>query len=241
MSKLILVGLLAVWAIVLFPDLMARLGRTRRGDTIGSFSSQIRSLGNVNRSSHSRSGLSDSPMGFGSSSLGPSAVNSGSSNKFLSGSLSSNVIDIRSKIPSLAKVQNRSASPSAVSPAPTASNRSRGSSEQLQSRGASASSFAPTSVRRRRQDVLTILCCAAILTLLATVAFGGPFLMLHLIVDMALVAYLLLLAQATAPAASGAQRAPSRPESFAPIGPVDGLHAAAVTAPSVAEPHRIAN
>lgn len=52
-------------------------------------------------------------------------------------------------------------------------------------------------VRKRRQEVLTVLGAAAILTLLCTVAFGGPFLLLHLVADALLVAYVVLLAQAT--------------------------------------------
>ena len=52
-------------------------------------------------------------------------------------------------------------------------------------------------VRKRRQEVLTVLGAAAILTLLCTVAFGGPFLLLHLLADALLVAYVVLLAQAT--------------------------------------------
>jgi hypothetical protein len=62
----------------------------------------------------------------------------------------------------------------------------------------------PPSVRKRRQEVLTVLGSAAVLTLLCTVAFGGPFLVLHIVADVLLVTYLVLLVQATnqAPAAT---------------------------------------
>lgn len=53
----------------------------------------------------------------------------------------------------------------------------------------------PPSVRKRRQEVLTVLGAAAVLTLLGTVAFGGIFLGLHLIADLLLVAYLVALFQ----------------------------------------------
>jgi hypothetical protein len=55
----------------------------------------------------------------------------------------------------------------------------------------------PPSVRKRRQEVLTVLGSAAVLTLLCTVAFGGPFLLLHIVADLLLVTYLVLLVQAT--------------------------------------------
>lgn len=69
----------------------------------------------------------------------------------------------------------------------------------LSSRSAPARRGAPAPVspwvRKRRQDVLVALGSAAVLTLVCAVAFGGPFLVLHLLVDVALVAYLVALAQ----------------------------------------------
>lgn len=54
----------------------------------------------------------------------------------------------------------------------------------------------PMSVRKRRQEVITALAAAAVLTLLCTVAFGGAFLVLHLLADALLVTYLVLVNQA---------------------------------------------
>jgi len=62
------------------------------------------------------------------------------------------------------------------------------------------------SVRRRRQEVLGGLVPAAVLTLLCTVAFGGAFIWLHLLVDVLLVGYVYLLLQAV-----GASPAINRP------------------------------
>lgn len=62
---------------------------------------------------------------------------------------------------------------------------------------AAAARPVPPSVRKRRQEVLTVLGSAAVLTLLCTVAFGGPFLLLHVVADALLVTYLVLLVQAT--------------------------------------------
>jgi hypothetical protein len=50
-----------------------------------------------------------------------------------------------------------------------------------------------TRTQKRRQDVLIVLVAAAVLTLLCAVAFGGAFLLLHLVADVLLVAYVLLL------------------------------------------------
>ena len=59
-------------------------------------------------------------------------------------------------------------------------------------------------VRRRRQEVLTGLVAAALLTLLCTIAFGGVFLIPHLVADVLLMAYVLCLHQVT-------NRAPATP------------------------------
>lgn len=59
----------------------------------------------------------------------------------------------------------------------------------------------PPHVRKRRQEVLTVLGAAAVLTLLATVAFGGAFLVLHLLADALLVTYVVLLSQVSQPSA----------------------------------------
>jgi hypothetical protein len=54
-----------------------------------------------------------------------------------------------------------------------------------------------TQAQQRRQDVIVGLGAASLLTFLATLAFGGPLLFLHLLVDVALLAYLGLVLQAT--------------------------------------------
>jgi hypothetical protein len=50
---------------------------------------------------------------------------------------------------------------------------------------------------QRRQDVIVGLGAASLLTFLATLAFGGPLLFVHLAVDLALLAYLGLVLQVT--------------------------------------------
>lgn len=59
------------------------------------------------------------------------------------------------------------------------------------------------SVRRRRQEVLSALGAAAVLTLVCTVAFGGVFLALHLLADLLLVAYVVELYRVSQGAPAG--------------------------------------
>ena len=63
-------------------------------------------------------------------------------------------------------------------------------------------------VRRRRQEVLTVLGSASVLTLLCSVAFGGPFLLLFLVSAALLVAYCVALYQVTNATSSASARDP---------------------------------
>ncbi len=86
----------------------------------------------------------------------------------------------------------------------------------------SAAGVAPVSpwVRKRRQDVLIGLGSAAVLTLICTVAFGGAFLVLHLLADLILVAYLVALAQVRqAPVAAGRVAAMGEPAPVRRVAP----------------------
>jgi hypothetical protein len=102
---------------------------------------------------------------------------------------------------------------------------------------ASSARPVPMSVRKRRQEVLTVLACAAVLSLVCTVAFGGVFLVPLLLAAGLLVAYVALLAQAnqTAPRSMGV-RDSLVPHSSLP----DGLRTATVGRATPA-PRRIAN
>ncbi len=101
----------------------------------------------------------------------------------------------------------------------------------------------PASVRKRRQEVLTVLGSAAVLTLLCTVAFGGAFLYVHLLADVLLVAYVVLLTQANQSAAMGRTSDRSSTPSLTRSSwhdPADGLRTATVGRATPA-PRRIAN
>lgn len=73
---------------------------------------------------------------------------------------------------------------------------------------ASSTATVSPGVRRRRQEVLTVLGSAAVLSLLCSVAFGGPFLVLFLVAAALLVAYVFALYQVTNAAASASARDP---------------------------------
>lgn len=96
----------------------------------------------------------------------------------------------------------------------------------------------PYSVRRRRQEVLTALGAAALLTLICTVAFGGPFLVLHLLADVLLVTYVVLLNQVTQHASAG-RPAERRTRVGSPM--LADVQSATVRRPVPAQARRIAN
>jgi hypothetical protein len=193
-STLVIVGLALVWAVVLLPDLVARISRGRRSDTIRSFNTQLSSLG---RSAPVRA--------------------------------DDNVIDIRARKPAT----NR-ATRNTVLVAPYAGSlRPAHGSGPVTPRSDAGITRSSGAVRKRRQDVLIALGAAALLTLLATVAFGGVFLYLHLVADLLMAAYLIALQRVvTVQAAHGAS---------APGHAYPGHVAAPTLAPRSLEPQQIAN
>jgi hypothetical protein len=93
-------------------------------------------------------------------------------------------------------------------------------------RPAAARPAVPAHVRKRRQEVLTVLGAAAVLTLLCAVAFGGFFLLLHLVADALLITYVVLLNQAAnqAPARRPVTARPTPDRgSVGPARPVTGM------------------
>jgi hypothetical protein len=196
MSKLIIVGLIIVWGIVLLPDVLQRLSRTRRSDSIRSFSSQLSSLGRTNGNKRSHD----------------------------------NVIDLRTRSSLNRPVAApRPTAPARLMSAPVTPTRPVGAPQRRpgpQPTGDGPRAV-PSEVRRRRQEVLMTLGSAAVLTLLAAVAIGGPLLLLvHLFIDVLLVTYLVLLAQVTAVVAPAVAR--PREQSLAPLSPLDNLRSPAI-------------
>jgi hypothetical protein len=193
MSKLIIVGLIIVWAIVLLPDVLQRVSRTRRSDSIRSFRSQLSSLGGTNGSRRSHD----------------------------------NVIDLRTRSALNRPVAaSRPIAPSRPTSAPIDSAQSAGPVQPRPRPAGSGPHAVSPEVRKRRQEVLTTLGSLAVLTLLATVAIGGPFLAVHLLVDLLLVTYVVLLAQVMAVVPPVVAR--PRGQSLAPLSPLDNLRSPAI-------------
>lgn len=213
-STLVLVGLGLVWAVVLLPDLVARISRVRKADTIRTFNHQLSSLGRSapvdRRDARPTSGGAGAVLRRGSvgrPSMGRSSMG--------------DVIDLRSRLRARTGAQTARTAPVAV-PEVTATNL------------AGAPRPVSAGLRKRRQDVLFGLGAAALLTLLATVAFGGVFLYLHLFADVLMACYLVALQRvgATRPAAS-------RPA--APIAPRPLEFTADAARSGELQPRRIAN
>ncbi len=146
----------------------------------------------------------------------------------------SNVIDLRGRMAHQAGNGNRSAT--GRSP----SGHDLGSLSAVAPRSGNAPTGArpravSPAVRKRRQDVLLALGAAALLTLLATLSFGGVFLYLHLLADLLLAGYLVLLQRAVA-----SRPAPQRMTGATRVGALAPLGGPAARV-SALEPRRIAN
>lgn len=206
MSKLIILLLIIVWTIFLLPDIARVLSRTRRSDSIRSFSTQLSSLGRANGN-----GRDD------------------------------NVIDLRtrSSLNAPRRIVERSESMPATPQLKPRPAGGQARDQRTVPRQAASSRQVSPAVRKRRQDVLITLGSSALLTLLAAVAFGGFFVVLHVLVDLLLVAYLVLLAQVMSivPATSVGR---PRQQPLAPLSPLDSLRGDTVGLPLPVE-RQIAN
>jgi len=206
-STLVLLGLAVVWAIVLLPEAMKRISKARSGDSIRSFNHHLSSLQRGNPHA-STAPVRVAPGRVAQGRVAQGRVAQGRGNQ-RDGGRSSNVIDMRSGLArGSVAVGSRSASPAEVHPA----------------------------VRRRRQEVLTVLGSASVLTLLCSVAFGGPFLVLFLVSAALLVAYAVALFQVM----SSPPAARNLHGSVDPLRPahMDDLHGVRISAVS---PRRVAN
>lgn len=206
-STLVLLGLAVVWAIVLLPEAMKRISKARSGDSIRSFNHHLSSLQRGNPHA-STAPVRVAPGRVAQGRVAQGRVAQGRGNQ-RDGGRSSNVIDMRSGLArGSVAVGSRSASPAEVHPA----------------------------VRRRRQEVLTVLGSASVLTLLCSVAFGGPFLVLFLVSAALLVAYAVALFQVM----SSPPAARNLHGSVDPLRPahLDDLHGVRISAVS---PRRVAN
>lgn len=102
---------------------------------------------------------------------------------------------------------------------------------------ASAPAAVHPAVRRRRQEVLTALGAASVLSLLCSVAFGGPFLVLFVLSAVLLVGYVAALYQVMNSAPQTSRNVNSGVDPLRPRH-MDDLHGVRISAVS---PRRIAN
>jgi hypothetical protein len=149
----VLLGLAALWAAVLLPDVLRRLQSRRGGDSIASFHRHL----SVLERSHHRAGSF----------------------------AGSNVVRM---------------TPRQTAPQPSPSLGSTRSIPPQSQRPVAGTSLTP--VRRsfnqqRRQDIIVALLAASLLSFLATLAFSGALLPLHLAIDVLLGAYLLAVLAVT--------------------------------------------
>jgi len=170
----VLLGLAALWIVVLLPDVLRRRSTRRPADSISTFS---RHLTGLERSQHRAIGSErhGNVLRFGprpGSSLTP---------------LHQPVAPLVA--PRGAQRSHRGAQ------RPAAQHRAQ---QRVAARpaGAAARTARPvegaprrTAAQQRRQDVIVALIAASLLSLLATITFSGAFLVLHLVIDVALLAY----------------------------------------------------
>jgi hypothetical protein len=183
----VLLGLAALWIAVLLPDFLRRRGTRRSGDSISDFSRHLSVLERSNPvTESSRSGRRIGAIRRPSSNVIPFSP--------------------RGETAPAPAATYRSASATATATAAVASPVTRrpavapSASPARSPRPAAALPTAPTTksaAQRRRQDVIVALGAAALLSFLATLAFGGAVLVLHLMIDLALVGYLAMVLRTT--------------------------------------------
>jgi len=183
----VLLGLAALWAAVLLPDILRRRSTRRTGDSISSFSHHLSVL---ERSNPLAGSVRRSPR------IARPARPARHSHP--------NVVPIA---PHVARPRPGALGSAQRSPRPAAGPTGRGPVSAAHTRGsARPEGMTRSQAQQRRQDVIVALSAAALLTLLATVAFGGAILYLHLLVDLLFVAYLGLLLLAPRRAAKPASQ-----------------------------------
>lgn len=188
----VLVGLAVLWAIVLLPDFIRRASTRSSHDTIGSFKHHLSVLERANPVHSPLTGVGDRP---------------------------SNVVPLvpRSTPPQGSLEPAPLAPPRPVQPirsVPVASRRGpvRPTAAAAPRQGVHARRPSPTQrpasaqrhsvdgaavAQRRRQDIITGLFAASLLSFLAYLSFGGPLLIAHVVIDVLLVLYVGLVLATT--------------------------------------------
>lgn len=182
----VLVGLAVLWAIVLLPDFIRRASTRSSHDTIGSFKHHLSVLERANPVHSPMTGLDTRP---------------------------SNVVPLipRSTPPQGNPESVPLAGPQPVPPmraVPVAARRGPARPQAARSHAARSQTPRPAAAsrtrvdgaavaQRRRQDIITGLFAASLLSFLAFLSFGGPMLIVNVVIDVLLVLYVGLVLWAT--------------------------------------------
>lgn len=166
----VLFGLAALWIIVLLPDVLRRFSQRRPTDSISTFSRHM----SVLERSHSQT-------------LTPSRNNVV---RFAPRSLTNRPTPLsRPVAPLVPTTRSSRQAELAGRPQAVRSQVSRPNPASSARDAAAQPALRRSPAQQRRQDVIVALVAASLLSFLATITFSGAFLAVHLVIDVALVAY----------------------------------------------------
>ena len=230
MQLAVLLGLGALWVAVLLPDVLRRRNTRRSSDSIASFS---RTLSDLGRPAVTSPGTASRPS-MASNVISMASRRARNNRAALGGQGIPSLGDAVAGVPArpVARTQAERMTRNNPRPAARQAGRSQGpsSSRSVAIPGPAASDQARRRPQRaprqtaaqRRQELVTGLGAAALLTFLATITFGGAWLAVHLLVDLLFVAYLGLILMVTKqpsarPVTYLSQARPAQPQAaFAP-------------------------
>jgi len=173
----VILGLAVLWAIVLAPDVLRRRQTRRSADSITTFSRHLSMLERTNARHGDRAAVGFRPPSVRRRPAGTPSFGP-------------------QHMGTVVEFSPRSARPAAARAArPAAARAPRPAVRPVQR----------TSAAQRRQEIIVGLGAAALLSLLAMLAFGGVMLAVHLVIDVLLIAYLALALQVGRTERSAAQ------------------------------------
>lgn len=190
----VLVGLAVLWAIVLLPDFIRRASTRSSHDTIGSFKHHLSVLERANPVHSPLTGAGDRPSNVVP--LVPRSAPPQGSHQLAPLAPPRPVQPIRA-VPVAAR---RGPARPAVASAPRQgvhTRRPAPPARPVQGTNARPRVSGAAAAQRRRQDIITGLFAASLLSFLAYLSFGGPMLVVHVVVDVMLVFYVGLVLAST--------------------------------------------
>ena len=187
----VLVGLAVLWAIVLLPDVVRRASTRRSYDTIGTFKNNLSVLERANPVHSPLTGVTGQPSNVVALVPRNSApVGTGPAAPLNPPSSRSAGVHARPAAQRGAPQRG----PSTSRPTPARPNAARPNAART---AAARSQSTAARAHRRRQDIITGVFALSLLSFLGFLSFGGPMLVVHLVVDALLVVYVGLVLAAT--------------------------------------------